>query len=301
MSAHRFNEDWGAALQAGLFTLPDPAAGDTLRPVGRGFNIANVSATGDYILADSPRGTIFFITCDDTSVVTVKDEDGNTIGVFTGTSGTTGLLCLAGDADSWTAARLGASDVNASVDSILETLTTTQGSFSLPLTGWREVVSNDIAALATAGTTGSGGVLATDTTPALEYVNGDTSSSLRVRWAASNVDAIATQFVLPLDCDLTQDIKLLFFAQMSGTTNTPVLTIDSCFVGASVGTKVTDATSGITDTLDIYVATIAAADIPTNHNGAISVSVELTPGAHGTDVLDIFGAYVQYTKKLLTS
>jgi len=48
---------------------------------------------------------------------------------------------------------------------------------------------------------GNGGVLATDTTPILNTINGDTDGAWRLAWAASNSDAIGFQVPLPPDID----------------------------------------------------------------------------------------------------
>lgn len=70
----------------------------------------------------------------------------------------------------------------------------------IPLTSWREVSSNDIPAISDTPLTddpaGMGGLLAKNTTPNLEFTNGDTDSALRLEWAASNSDPIATQIPL---------------------------------------------------------------------------------------------------------
>jgi hypothetical protein len=162
------------------------------------------------------------------------------------------------------------------------------GFIPIPLTQWREVTSNDITNAA-----GNGGVLATDTTPTLEYVNGDTDSQIRMLWAATNVDAIATQITLPPDLDRTADIIINVRGIMSGAADSPTMQADTFFDQGD--TKVEDdggtvfgaavATSAIT---------IAAADIP---DDAVTMSVELTPESHGTDTLAVYATWITYTRR----
>lgn len=159
---------------------------------------------------------------------------------------------------------------------------------SLDLINWREVATNDIQAIATV----VGGLLTKDTTPNLEYANGDTDSAIRLQWAASNVDPIAIQFALPPDNDTNQPIYVDFLCTMAGATNTPTLGLD-CFFDVG-DTKVTVASTAVTGTTaKVYTATITAADVPVN---AFTLSLELTPGAHGTDTLEIYGARVRGTR-----
>lgn len=159
---------------------------------------------------------------------------------------------------------------------------------SLDLMNWREIATNDIQAIATV----VGGLLTKDTVPNLEYTNGDTDSAIRLQWAASNVDPIAIQFALPPDNDTGQDMYVEFLCTMSGASDTPVLSLDTFFDKGD--TKVEDDTTAVTGTTaKIYSATIAAADIPIN---AFTMSLEVTPGAHGTDTLEIYGIRVRGTR-----
>lgn len=155
----------------------------------------------------------------------------------------------------------------------------------VPFASMREVGSNNFLNVA-----GNGGVFATDTTPILQYTNGDTDSAVRLAWAASNNDPIHFQFLLPEDYAEGSDMTVNFLAAMAGATDTPVLSLDTYF---DVGdTKVEDDSAAITGTtVATYAATIAAADIPA---GATTVSVEVTPGAHTSDILYLYGVYVAY-------
>lgn len=159
----------------------------------------------------------------------------------------------------------------------------------IPLVNILEVGSNNFFNAAA-----NGGVLATDTTPIKEYTNGDTDSSARFRWAAGNSDPLHIQFPIPLDYDEASDFTFRVLAAMGGATNTPALTLESYFgVG---GSKVTDTTGNITGTTPaLYTATIAHADIPAS---AKTMSIEITPGSHGTDTLLLYSAEMEYTVKV---
>ena len=161
------------------------------------------------------------------------------------------------------------------------------GFVPVPLTGIREVAANNLQNIAA-----NGGLLATDTTPILEFTNGDTDSAWRMRWAAANVDPISFQVPLPPDIDEASNVTVHMLAAMGGAADTPVISADSYF---NVGdTKVEDDSAAITGTTPAeYAITIAAADVPA---GAQTMTVELTPGAHGTDTLLIYAVWVEYTR-----
>ena len=160
------------------------------------------------------------------------------------------------------------------------------GTIQVPLTAVREVASNNIPDAA-----GIGGILASDTTPILQFTNGDTDSALRLNYAATVVDPITFQVVLPDDLDEGQNIVINVRAAMSNTNDTPTLTAETFFNEGD--TKVSDASAAVTGaTVADYAITIAAADVP---SGARTMSVELTPGAHGTDILYVYGIWVEYS------
>lgn len=160
------------------------------------------------------------------------------------------------------------------------------GFVPVPLTAVREATANDIPAAAA-----HGGVLAKDTTPIFEFTNGDTDSALRLNWAASNSDAIVFQVPLPPDLDVASDVEVHLRAAMASTTDTPVIDIDSYFNEGD--TKVSDASSALSDTIAELTIAIDAADVPA---GAQTLTVELTPAAHTTDALHLYALWVEYTR-----
>lgn len=271
------------------------ASGETFQQNGIAYGTITQGA-GTYTLPDD--GLPMFVRA--TGAVVIQSEAAVTVVEL---SSGQAALCFPLTSTTWAAVILD-TGASASLQELESTLTTQYGYIFIPLTSWREVVTNDIAALATAGSTGSGGVLATDTTPALEYVNGDTDSTLRLLWAASNVDPIAAQIMLPSDCDISAGLLFKAVGLMSGATNTPVLSLDTYFyAGAAVVTsKVEDDTSAFGSAISTVSATIATGDIPSTAAGVpVFATIELTPGAHGTDTLQITGTWIQYTKKLLAA
>lgn len=163
------------------------------------------------------------------------------------------------------------------------------GFIGIPLTALRELSSADIINAA-----GNGGLLAKDTTPILEKVNGATDGAMRLNWASSNVDVVSFQFAVPPDLDDTKDVLVKIRAAMQGTTDTPTITVDSWWDFGD--TKVTDATEAVTGTtIATYTATIATADVP----AANTCTINLTPGTHSTasHALYVYAVWIEYTRK----
>lgn len=161
------------------------------------------------------------------------------------------------------------------------------GFIPVPLTTVRETVSNAIPNAAA-----NGGLLASDTTPILQLTNGDTDSALRLAWAASNSDPIIFQVALPPDLDVTGNVEVHLRAAMAGATDTPVISADSYFNEGD--TKVEDDSAAVSGTTYAEkTITIAASDVPA---GAQTLTVELTPGAHTTDILYVTAIWVEYTR-----
>lgn len=258
------------SVAAGTKKLPDAGIGTE----------ATFTAAGAVTLTNSAGTTVQTLASGDT--VTVKVTSRTSAGVST-----------------WKLTE------SSTLKNIQTTLTTSYGYVHIPLTAWREVVTNDISDAAVGAADSSGGVLATDTTPALEYINGDTNSSLRLLWAASNVDPLACQVLIPADLDETQPIYFKAVGVMSGATNAPVLSLDTYFTELTGGgmTKIEDDTSAFSDAVGVVTATIAASDFSSlvNNNTPLFATIEITPGAHGTDTLAVYGTYLQYTKTLLTA
>lgn len=159
----------------------------------------------------------------------------------------------------------------------------------LPITELREIVTNDIAALAA-----HGGILASDSTPALARVNGATDKALRVLWVATNVDAVQFPPIpMPHDLDETKDVTFHVLAKMGGTTDTPTIDVQA-FDG--IGDVDMGAfTAALSDVLQELSVTLAAANISGHPTGFLNIA--LVPGTHGTDALELYGAWLEYSRK----
>jgi hypothetical protein len=166
------------------------------------------------------------------------------------------------------------------------------GFIPLPLASWREIFTNDIGVAATGAAQGSGGILASDTTPLLERISTTTDQALRITWATTVTDEITIQTPLPPDLDVTADIELHIRAAMGGATDDPLITADTFFnEGDSVVTDTVEVTGGATYT--DYTITIAAADVPV---GAQVASISLTPESSATDALYVTAIWLEYTR-----
>lgn len=159
-------------------------------------------------------------------------------------------------------------------------------SLPLPLTTAREATTGDVGAIAA-----NGGLLASDTTPALSGTG--TTVSQQALWAASNVDQILWDVPLPEDFDGRDDVLVELWVASGGTTNLASFTVTSSWDG---GADVTDTATDPAASTSVHkvTATIAAADIP---DAANFVSIGLTPAAHGTDTIALKAARLLYTQR----
>jgi hypothetical protein len=178
----------------------------------------------------------------------------------------------------------------------MNSATSRTGFIHLPLSLWREVSSNDIPAISdgplASDPDGFGGLLAKNTTPNYEVVNGDTDGQLRLEFAANNVTPIIQSFVLPPDFDTASDMLVYFRGESAGTTNvTTVFSLDTYFNEGD--TKLEDDTSAFTAAVVNAFATVAEADIPSD---AKVCTIEATLGAHANDSIYIYGSWIQYTR-----
>lgn len=162
------------------------------------------------------------------------------------------------------------------------------GFIPLPLTTWRIIATNDIAAKNAA----DGGLISLDTDPTLKRVNGATDKKLRIAWAATSVIEIANDFVYPPDLDEASNVEIHIIAAMANTNDTPTIAVS--FFEAVGDTNAGGNTAAITGTTPTeYTVAVTAANVGATPKG---VSVGLVPAAHGTDALYIYAAWVEYTR-----
>lgn len=192
------------------------------------------------------------------------------------------------DAGSFTAA----ATVEAALQEIYQNLISVQGFIPISLMSLREVSSMAVGNIAA-----NGGLLASDTTPILQPINGATDGCQEVVWAAGNADPVIFQVPLPPNLDDAADLVLHTRMRSGGTTNAVGFTVDSWFNEGD--TKVTDTSeTNQTNTWEEKIATIAAADVPA---GAQTVTISLTPVTHATDNMQLSAVWLEYKTKILTS
>lgn len=162
------------------------------------------------------------------------------------------------------------------------------GFIPLPLTGFRLIATNDIAAKNAA----DGGLISLDTDPTLKRVNGATDKKLRIAWAATSVIEIVNDFVYPPDLDEASNVEVHILAAMAGADDTPTIAV-SFFEGVG-DTNAGGNTAAITGTtVTEYSVAITAANVGATPKAA---SIGFVPAAHGTDALYIYGAWIEYVR-----
>lgn len=159
------------------------------------------------------------------------------------------------------------------------------GTISLPLADVRELSAGDFI-----NASGNGGLIASDTTPALSIVNG----GHRLTWVATNVDAVAWQIVAPVDFDETAALVVHIIASEGVNTDHPVMGVS--FIEGQSNSSVGGNTAAITNTTPVeYTRTIAANAL----TGGNQWTIKLTPGAHNTssNTVRVDAVYITYTRK----
>ncbi len=161
----------------------------------------------------------------------------------------------------------------------------------LDITMLREIATNDIDTRANAG-----GLLGSDTTPALKRENLATDKSLVVFWAAGNVDEAQFPTVpMPPDLDETKDVTIHLVAQMDGVIGPDTPTIDVQVFDGVGDTEMGSPTAALSSTLAELTVTIVAANISGNPLGFLNIS--LIPGAHANDGIELRASWLEYTRK----
>lgn len=169
------------------------------------------------------------------------------------------------------------------------TSTLATGFIPLDIASLRIIGSNVI------GNTTEGMLLDGNTAPSLQRVNSATDKALRVIWAASS--SIECQFPpVPKPPYLDGAAELRVHLMIGKDTNTDTtVTIDVQMFDGVGDTEAGAATAAIaTATLTEYSAAIAAADLA-EHPGFLNIS--LVPGAHTTDALWLYAAWIEFTVK----
>lgn len=141
----------------------------------------------------------------------------------------------------------------------------------------------------------SGAALTTTLTTNPGQAKTDTNFTT-LSWAADKVVAAGLNFVVPDDYDKIKDhLKLKLKAAMSGSTDTP--TIDAVLYNDD------DATTDLDPTISgALSATLAWIEIDCSDQGLEAgdcVHIQITPGAHSTDAINVYGAKWEYRSTLV--
>lgn len=162
------------------------------------------------------------------------------------------------------------------------------GFIPLDITSMREISSNAIQNLAA-----HGGILAADSTPILQRVNGATDKAIRVLWEAGNsAEAQFAPVPKPPDLDASSDLTIHLLCAMEAANDTPA--IDAQVFDGIGDTEMGGSVGAITGTsITEYSVTIANANIAAAP-GFLNIS--LVPGAHTTDDLYMYAAWIEYTR-----
>ncbi len=166
------------------------------------------------------------------------------------------------------------------------------GFIPLDITQLRTLVTDEVVVKATAP---GGGALAFDTVPILERTATTTDKSLRVVWILSVSDEVFFPPIpMPPDLDETADVTVHLVAELSGSTDDGLVIDIQAWDGVG-DTEMGGNSTAINDAVGEVTTTLAAANISGHPTGFLNL--QLVPGAHTTDDLWLYTAWIEYTKK----
>lgn len=172
---------------------------------------------------------------------------------------------------------------------------TIQGFIPIPLTSFRELSGGVFTNLA-----GHGGILASDSTPILTCI-GD-GDAIRIAWAGGNTDQIAASVVLPPDLDGAADVVVHLLCSKDANVNNGCHIDGEAYFGESDADcfPAAGASNLLIQAKGEYTATILAANVP-DTQADCNMTLVIMPEAHAGDLVYLHAAWIEYTKKLLTS
>ncbi len=251
------------------------------------FSVKGIDGSGNSAVAVGDA--IFYVDADTPKLS--KKASGYFFGFAEATVGagsTATIEVTHADAGAWVGSVATGDIATGAVTAVKLATTLKTGYIPLPLTAWRIIATNDIAAKNAA----DGGTISLDTDPTLKRVNGATDKKIRLAWAATSVIEIAFDFVYPPDLDDAANVEVHILAAMEAANDTPVIGIS--FFEAVGDTNAGGNTAAITGTtVTEYSVAIAHANVGATPKAA---SIGIIPAAHGTDALYIYGAWIEYTR-----
>jgi hypothetical protein len=183
--------------------------------------------------------------------------------------------------------------VEAALQEIYTHLDTNQAFIGIPLNTLREATTFDVGNIAA-----NGGILASDTTPILEAINGGTDGCQRITWATGVVDQVICQVPLPPNFDATANVVVHGRAAGGGATDTPSWTMESFWNEGDTKISDTFAAGSATSTYAEITGTIALADVPA---GAQTVTIGFTPASHDTDAFYLTALWIEHSQTVLAA
>lgn len=115
-------------------------------------------------------------------------------------------------------------------------------------------------------------------------------------WAAAKVVAAGYNFSLPLDYDKTNDyLRIKIKCKMAGSTNTPTIAVAAYKDSAPTTDLAPAAITALSSTavwkeINLDSKGLAGGDV---------IHFNLTPAAHGTDALEVYGIKIEYKSDLV--
>lgn len=169
----------------------------------------------------------------------------------------------------------------------------------IPVHQFRECATGDVTNAEVAATDGSGGILASDTTPSMIGTGGTVAQA--IQWVTTNEDKVCTSVMLPPNFSGASNVTINVYAaaDTADADNTEIFDVITSWqeIGAAAGADVTDATAALaaTDTnIQALAATVALADIP---DAAFSVSLMLSPNNNTNNNLWVYGIEIVYVSE----
>lgn len=133
-----------------------------------------------------------------------------------------------------------------------------------------------------------------DTAPEIIRVNGATDKATMLQWASSSsVEVQWPSIAYPPDLDDAANVEVHLLARMAaGGMDTPVIAV-GYFEGIG-DTNAGGNTAALSTTLAELSVAVTAANIGAQPSFA---TVTLTPGAHTNEALQLFAAWIEYTRR----
>lgn len=168
------------------------------------------------------------------------------------------------------------------------TLTLRTGTVNLPLDEGRILATSDYQ-----NTAATGGLLTSNTIPAILRLSTSSNIAARITWAASNSQELQWVTYAPADLDIRFPVFLSSILSISGVTDgTTVLPTFHFFEGIA-GSDIGGAVVGpLTSAPTLKILGIISAALPVT-----PWSISIVPGTHTTDTLRLDALYITYTRK----